>query len=115
MSEVHSRPKPADDAKRRARKPRPDRPGEEKPRPRTSGEEEALAAKAAPEVNGEAAPPPEAVEPDPALTPEEAEQARRKYLLTRFWISARGYWGRRGDKLAWPFTVGLLILICINV
>ncbi|WP_202294239.1 ABC transporter ATP-binding protein/permease [Mesorhizobium sp. 131-2-1] len=115
MSEVHARPKPADDAKRRPRKPRPDKQGEKKPRPKASGEEEALAAKAAPEVNGEAAPPPEAVEPDPGLTPEEAEQARRKYLLTRFWISARGYWSRRGDRLAWPFTIGLLILICINV
>jgi putative ATP-binding cassette transporter len=33
-------------------------------------------------------PPPEVVEPDPELTPEEAEQARKDYLLTRFWISA---------------------------
>ncbi|RVA86603.1 ABC transporter ATP-binding protein/permease, partial [Mesorhizobium sp. M7A.F.Ca.US.006.04.2.1] len=59
--------------------------------------------------------PPEAVEPDPQLTPEEAEQARRKYLLRRFWISGRGYWARRGDGLAWPLTIGLLILICVNV
>src|SRR6201995_3007072 len=56
-------------------------------------------------------PPPEVVEPDPELTPEEAEQARKEYLLTRFWISARGYWGRKGDRLAWPFSIGLLILI----
>jgi vitamin B12/bleomycin/antimicrobial peptide transport system ATP-binding/permease protein len=60
-------------------------------------------------------PPPEIVEPDPELTPEEAEQARKDYLLTRFWISARGYWGRNGDKLAWVFSVGLLILIVANV
>ena len=33
-------------------------------------------------------PPPEVVEPDPELSPEEAEQARKDYLLTRFWISA---------------------------
>ena len=33
-------------------------------------------------------PPPEVVEPDPEMTPEEAEQARKDYLLTRFWISA---------------------------
>ena len=39
-------------------------------------------------------PPPEVVEPDPEMSPEEAEQARKDYLLTRFWISARGYWGR---------------------
>jgi putative ATP-binding cassette transporter len=60
-------------------------------------------------------PPPEIVEPDPELTPEEAEQARKDYLLTRFWISARGYWGRNGDKLAWVFSIGLLILIIANV
>src|SRR4051812_13787774 len=60
-------------------------------------------------------PPPEVVEPDPELSPEEAEQARKDYLLTRFWISARGYWGRGGDRLAWLFTIGLLILIVANV
>nr|WP_192243024.1 ABC transporter ATP-binding protein/permease [Mesorhizobium silamurunense] len=74
------------------------------------------AAEAAPEVNGQAAPPPpEAVEPDPELTPQKAEQARKKYLLRRFWISGRGYWGRHGDRLAWPFTIGVLVLICVNV
>src|SRR3989442_10193270 len=60
-------------------------------------------------------PPPEVVEPDPELSPEEAEQARKDYLLTRFWISARGYWGRNGDRLAWLFSIGLLILIVVNV
>jgi putative ATP-binding cassette transporter len=56
-------------------------------------------------------PPPEVVEPDPQLSPEDAEEARKNYLLTRFWISARGYWGRHGDRIAWPFSVGLLVLI----
>src|SRR6201995_3941488 len=60
-------------------------------------------------------PPPEIVEPDPELTPEEAEQVRKDYLLTRFWISARGYWGNSGDRLAWVFSIGLLILIVANV
>src|SRR5882672_12868621 len=60
-------------------------------------------------------PPPEVVEPDPQLSPEEAEEARKDYLLTRFWISARGYWGRNGDRLAWLFTIGLLLLIVANV
>ncbi|BAM86268.1 putative ABC transporter [Bradyrhizobium oligotrophicum S58] len=60
-------------------------------------------------------PPPELVEPDPDLSPEEAEQLRKRYLLTRFWISARGYWGRSGDRLAWPFTIGLLLLIVATV
>ena len=57
----------------------------------------------------------EIVEPDPELSPEEAEQARKDYLLTRFWISARGYWGQNGDRLAWVFSIGLLILIVANV
>lgn len=60
-------------------------------------------------------PPPKIVEPDPQMSPEEAEQARKDYLLTRFWINARGYWGRNGDRLAWLFSIGLLILIVANV
>jgi putative ATP-binding cassette transporter len=61
------------------------------------------------------APPPEVVEPDPEMSLEQAEQARKDYLLTRFWISARGYWGKSGGRLAWLFTIGLLILIVVNV
>jgi putative ATP-binding cassette transporter len=60
-------------------------------------------------------PPPEVVEPDPKWTEEEAEQARKDYLLTRFWISARGFWGKSGDRLAWIFSIGLLVLIVANV
>jgi putative ATP-binding cassette transporter len=60
-------------------------------------------------------PPPEVIEPDPQMTPEEAEEARKDYLLTRFWISARGFWSRNGDRLAWPLSIGLLILIVGNV
>src|SRR5947208_14054453 len=60
-------------------------------------------------------PPPEVLEPDPDLSPEEAEQARKEYLLTRFWISARGFWGRNGDRLAWILSIGLLLLIVANV
>ncbi|MBW5435464.1 ABC transporter ATP-binding protein/permease [Bradyrhizobium canariense] len=63
----------------------------------------------------EARPPPELVEPDPEQSPEEAEQARKDYLLTRFWISARGFWGRNGDRLAWPFSIGLGVLIVLTV
>src|SRR5436309_6599 len=67
--------------------------------------------------NGEevAPPPPELVEPDPEMSPEEDEQARKEYLLTRFWISARGFWGRNGDRLAWILSIGLLLLIVANV
>src|SRR6187549_1224801 len=62
-----------------------------------------------------APPPPELLEPDPELTPEQAEQVRKDYLLTRFWISAKGFWGKSGDRLAWIFSIGLLILIVANV
>ena len=60
-------------------------------------------------------PPPEVLETDPRLSPEDAEQARKDYLLTRFWISARGFWGRNGDRLAWILSSGLVILIVANV
>lgn len=61
-----------------------------------------------------------ALEPDitgskPELTAEEAEQARRKYLLSRFWQSARGFWSRSGEKLAWPCSIALLTLLLTNV
>ena len=90
-------------------KPRDD----EKPR---EGEEKAEIVEVVAEDGDEVdPPPPEIVEPDPELSPEEAEQARKDYLLTRFWISARGYWGTSGDRLAWVFSIGLLILIVANV
>jgi vitamin B12/bleomycin/antimicrobial peptide transport system ATP-binding/permease protein len=60
-------------------------------------------------------PPPEVLETDPELSPEDAEQIRKDYLLTRFWISARGFWGGNGDRLAWMFSIGLVILIVTNV
>ena len=49
------------------------------------------------------------------MTPEEVEEARKAFLLKRFWISARGFWGRQGDRLAWPLSIGLLVMIGINV
>src|SRR6266481_1597959 len=60
-------------------------------------------------------PPPEVVEPEPDMSPEEAEEARKDYLLTRFWISARGFWGKNGDRLARILSIGLLVLIVANV
>jgi putative ATP-binding cassette transporter len=55
--------------------------------------------------------PPEVVDADPNLSPLEAEQARKDYLLTRFWISAKNFWGNNGDPLAWLFSIALLTLI----
>ncbi|MBR1218834.1 ABC transporter ATP-binding protein/permease [Bradyrhizobium sp. U87765 SZCCT0131] len=60
-------------------------------------------------------PPPEILEDDPELSPEEQEEARRAYLLQRFWISGRGFWGRGGGRWAWAFTVGLFVLIVANL
>ncbi|MBZ9772832.1 ABC transporter ATP-binding protein/permease [Mesorhizobium sp. CO1-1-8] len=116
MSEAKPKLKQADGIKPRgALKPRQQALRDQRPRHEDLREKKLPTAEAAPEVDGQPGPPPEAVEPDPQLTPEEAEQARRKYLLRRFWISGRGYWARSGDGLAWPLTVGLLILICVNV
>src|SRR3954454_16064607 len=68
------------------------------------------------ETGGEGAPPPpQLVEPHPELSPEEAEQARKDYLLTRFWISARGFWGGNGDRLSWLYSVGRGLLIVLTV
>src|SRR4029077_1849060 len=67
------------------------------------------------EAGGEAEPPPQLPEPEPGLSPEEAEAARREYLLTRFWLSAKGFWGKNGYHLAWPLSVGLAALIVATV
>jgi vitamin B12/bleomycin/antimicrobial peptide transport system ATP-binding/permease protein len=61
------------------------------------------------------APPPEILEADPELSPDEAEQIRRDYLLKRFWISAKGFWGAAGGRLAWILTGGLLVLIILQL
>src|SRR4051794_1992094 len=84
-------------------------------RKRESGERPPIVEIAAEDGDQIEPPPPEVVEPDPELSPEEAEQVRKRYLLTRFWISARGYWGKSGDRLAWAFTIGLLLLIIATV
>lgn len=61
------------------------------------------------------APPPEMLEPDPALSPEELEQLKRDYLLTRFWISARGFWSTGGGRLSRVLSVGLFGLIILQI
>src|SRR5689334_15703188 len=82
---------------------------------------EAPAQDAAAEQRGAAGP--EAQEPLPPPPPEplsaedeaEREQQKREYLVQRFRHSARGFWGRAGDSLAWPLTLGVLALILIDV
>ncbi|MGN6308327.1 MAG: ABC transporter ATP-binding protein/permease [Xanthobacteraceae bacterium] len=60
-------------------------------------------------------PPRGVVEPAPELAPEDVEKARKGYLFTRFWITARGFWGTAGHRLAWPLSIALLLLIVSNV
>lgn len=84
-------------------------------RPRSTAKKPPIVEIAAEDGDPVAPPPPEVVEPDPGMSPEEIEQLRKGYLLTRFWISARGYWGRHGDRMAWLLTIGLLALIVANV
>ncbi|MFZ1209561.1 MAG: ABC transporter ATP-binding protein/permease, partial [Pseudolabrys sp.] len=59
--------------------------------------------------------PPKVAEPGEIMSPEEADQARNRYLLERFWVSGRGFWGKSGDRIAWVASVGLLLLIIFNV
>jgi len=40
---------------------------------------------------------------------------RRKYLLRRFWINARRFWGKGGDRAAWPLSLGMLALIVMTL
>jgi putative ATP-binding cassette transporter len=60
-------------------------------------------------------PPPDVAEPDKAMSPEEAEQARKSYLFKRFWVTARGFWGKSRDRIAWVASIGLLLLIILFV
>lgn len=63
-------------------------------------------------------PPPEATEPTDAVdddAEESLEDARRRYLLGRFWLSAKAFWGRNGGRFAWPLSIGLLGLILLNL
>lgn len=41
--------------------------------------------------------------------------SQRRYLMQRYWYSAREYWGQGGDRLAWPLTAGILVLILANL
>jgi putative ATP-binding cassette transporter len=63
-------------------------------------------------------PPPEFSQPPDATdieSREAFEQLRRRYLLGRFWLSAKGFWGRNGAPLAWVLSGGLLLLIVVNL
>src|SRR5215510_12273361 len=60
-------------------------------------------------------PPDEVAQPDETMSPEEIEKARKSYLLKRFWVSARGFWGESGESIAWIASVLLLIVFYVAV
>src|SRR5689334_5989518 len=46
---------------------------------------------------------------------EDTQELRRRYLLTRFWQTARGYWSKRGHRFAWVLSGMLLLIVLVNV
>ena len=48
-------------------------------------------------------------------SPEEKEQLRRGYLLRRFWQAARGFWTGHRRAVAWSLTLGLLLVVLLNI
>jgi vitamin B12/bleomycin/antimicrobial peptide transport system ATP-binding/permease protein len=47
--------------------------------------------------------------------PEEHERLRRGYLLSRFWQTARAFWSGQRRAVAWGLTVGLLLVVLLNI
>jgi len=48
-------------------------------------------------------------------SPEENERLRRRYLLSRFWQTARSFWSGHRRAVAWGLTVGLLLVVLLNI
>jgi putative ATP-binding cassette transporter len=74
------------------------------------------AKKQEPSLDDTAAQPPEEIETesDDPQAEAEREKARRRALQQRFWHSAVGFW-KGGDRLAWPLTIGLFVLVLLTV
>ena len=45
----------------------------------------------------------------------DAGEQKRRYLLRRFWKSAAGFWGKRGERLSWGLSGALLLIILLNL
>lgn len=60
-------------------------------------------------------PPPELLEHPESVDQAELDAARRRYLLHRFWLSAKGFWGKNGGRFAWLLSGALLALIVVNL
>src|SRR6202158_2212778 len=50
-----------------------------------------------------------------AASGEDIEALRRRFLLWRFWASARGFWGPNGSRLAWLIPAALILIIVLNL
>jgi putative ATP-binding cassette transporter len=51
-----------------------------------------------------------------SLTSGDKEKRKKKYLLKRFWRTARGFWSsKRGDRLAWVLSCSLVALVLVNL
>lgn len=69
---------------------------------------------------GEKLPPPPPEILDPPEKGEEIDHAkldrlRRRYLLRRFWLTAKSFWGVRGGRLAWTLSFALFAIIVVQV
>ena len=40
---------------------------------------------------------------------------KRGHLLLSFWHSARGFWGRRGARVAWLLSGAILLIVLLNL
>lgn len=45
----------------------------------------------------------------------EIDKRTRRRLMRRFWRTARGFWGRKGDRRAWILTAALVTLLLVNL
>jgi putative ATP-binding cassette transporter len=81
-----------------------------------AGEDSEEAKKQEPSLDDTAAQPPEESEDesDDPQAEAEREKERRRALQQRFWRSAIGFW-KGGDRLAWPLTIGLFVLVLLTV
>ena len=48
-------------------------------------------------------------------TSDEERKRLKKYLVRRFWQSAKGFWGKEGDKIAWWLVAILLTIVSAQV
>ena len=43
------------------------------------------------------------------------EKAKRKYLLRRFWMTAKGFWARGSGWNAWFWILALVVIVVLQV